>query len=56
MPATRHSAEVTDPVTQEMTTLTADTAEQLEQLVDEHLASRFPEPVEGAVRREDPPR
>lgn len=53
MPTTRYSADVTDPATQETTTLTADTAEQLEQLVDEHLASRFPEPVEAAGHRGD---
>lgn len=46
MPATRHIAEITDPVTGEQTTLTAHSAAELEQLVDEHLAHMYPQPTD----------
>ena len=36
-------AEVQDPTTQEVTTLTAATAEELDQLVDEHLGASYPD-------------
>lgn len=45
MPTT-HTAEVTDPLTGRVITLTAATAEELDALVDEHLAHQYPDPGE----------
>lgn len=39
----RYTVEVTDPVTQEVTTLEADSEAKLEQLLDQHLATRYPD-------------
>lgn len=41
----RYIAEVINPVTGEPTTLTADTATALEQLLAEHLEENFPDPA-----------
>lgn len=43
---TRHIAEVTDPLTGDVVVLSAATSAELEQLVDDHLSSTFPEPSE----------
>lgn len=43
---TSHVAEVTDPITGDTTTLTANTADELDQLVDAHLAQAFPAPAD----------
>lgn len=40
---TYYTAEVQDPVTGTTETLTAQTEEQLEQLVDDHLAGNYPD-------------
>lgn len=41
---TRHTAEITDPLTGDTTTLTAPTAAELDQLVDAHLEQHYPTP------------
>ena len=46
---TRHTAEITDPLTGGITTLTAPTAAELDQLVDEHLEQHYP-----TLQSEDP--
>ncbi|WP_342373508.1 hypothetical protein PCC79_08085 [Propioniciclava soli] len=46
---TRHIAEVTDPLTDAVVVLTAGTSAELEQLVDHHLSSTFPEPSEDLL-------
>ena len=43
---TRHTAEITDPLTGSITTLTAPTAAELDQLVDAHLEQHYPTPTE----------
>lgn len=43
---TRHTAEITDPLTGGITTLTATTAAELDQLVDAHLEQHYPIPPE----------
>lgn len=42
---TTYQADVTDPVTGETTTLSAATPAELEQLIDEHLATGYPDPT-----------
>jgi hypothetical protein len=42
---TYYTADVQDPVTGETTTLTADTEEALDQLVEAHVAGDYPEPA-----------
>lgn len=42
----RVSAEVEDPTTGELTHLEADTPQNLDRLIDEHLAQTYPVPAE----------
>lgn len=49
MTTTTHSAEITDPVTGQTTTLTAATAAELEQLIDAHLAQQYPDPGDAST-------
>lgn len=45
MSTTTYQADVTDPITGETTTLSAATQAELEQLIDEHLATGYPDPT-----------
>lgn len=47
MPTT-HTAEVTDPLTGETTTITANSSEELDALVEAHLGQQYPDPEPGA--------
>ncbi|WP_324653746.1 hypothetical protein [Georgenia sp. H159] len=44
-----HVAEITDPITGEKTTLTADTESELEQLITAELESAYPLPDQTAT-------
>lgn len=44
-PTTLHTAEITDPVTGHRTTLTAASAQQLDELVEDHLRTTYPDPT-----------
>lgn len=47
MTTPRYLADVTDPLTGRTATLTADSAIELERLVDEHLNAGYPDAEEG---------
>lgn len=45
MPTTRHIADITDPITGDQIHLEAASQDELEYLLDEHLATTYPLPA-----------
>lgn len=45
----RYTAEVTNPLTHEVTVLEAGSEAELEQMVDRHLTQEFPDPAPAAT-------
>jgi hypothetical protein len=48
----RHVADITDPVTGETTTVTADSAAELDRLIAEFLDRAYPDPTSGPASAE----